>query len=196
MIPNRLNYYWIVVQISRPFSDQCGKTLTKGEKTEHSLKRKAIPRIQTMPGKFSWKTHKTILWWKHWSINISSIFTLWVWWWQGRQRTTTYPFPLAIPEKRSGQNHPCSYYWMKSTRKWGPGVLPLGTTAQSLGLLALSSLWTNCNTGRHSLTSYRNCPSQLHSQPWAHGGFVPMVDSPSIPRSASYHLHLPSIGCL
>ena len=130
------------------------------------------------------------------SINISSIFTLWVWWWQGRQRTTTYPFPLAIPEKRSGQNHPCSYYWMKSTRKWGPGVLPLGTTAQSLGLLALSSLWTNCNTGRHSLTSYRNCPSQLHSQPWAHGGFVPMVDSPSIPRSASYHLHLPSIGCL
>lgn len=131
------------------------------------------------------------LWWKHWSINISSIFRLWVWWWQGRQRMTTYPFPLAIPEKGSGQNHPCSYYWRKCMRKRGPGVLPLGTTAQSLGLLALSSLWTNGNTWK-AFSDILQILSKSAAQPalcrwWlcSHGG---ITQHPTFSKlSSSFH---------
>lgn len=104
---------------------------------------------------------------------------------------TTYPFPLAIPEKGSGQNHPCSYYWRKCMRKRGPGALPLGTTAQSLGLLALSSLWTNGNTWK-AFSDILQILSKSAVQPalcrwWlcSHGGITPHPTFSKL--SSSFH---------
>ena len=76
-------------------------------------------------------------------------------------------------------------------RKRGPGVLPLGTTAQSLGLLALSSLWTNGNTWK-AFSDILQILSKSAVQPalcrwWlcSHGGITPHPTFSKL--SSSFH---------
>lgn len=104
--PNRLNYYWIVVQISWPFRINGQNPNQMGNRTPQE--RKTIPRRQNNAWEKLWKTQKPFMI-KNigpWTYHQFSDYGF-----GGGKDTEEWPpsIPLAIPEKWSRQNRPPSF---------------------------------------------------------------------------------------
>lgn len=103
-------------------------------------------------------------------------------------REWPHPFPLAIPEKGSRQNHPCSYYWMKCMMKRDPGVLPSGTTAEfrsTCSLLIVDSLFNTWKAFFDILQTLSKSAAQPALCMWWLGSHGGITQHPTFSKSSS-----------